>query len=68
MCALSYDFLNSFEAWLCYLIFGFQLKYGYVSWLFTKNIIGMGLFSWLASAEIGEKKPHPPGAFRKKPL
>lgn len=28
----------------------------------------MGLFSWLASCEKGEKKPHPPGAFCEKPL
>ena len=28
----------------------------------------MGLFSWLASSEKGEKKPHPPGAFREEPL
>ena len=30
--------------------------------------MGVGLFSWLASTEKGEKKPHPPGAFREKPL
>ena len=30
--------------------------------------MGVGLFSWLASSEKGEKKPHPPGAFREEPL
>ena len=30
--------------------------------------MGVGLFSWLASSEKGEKKPHPPGAFCEKPL
>ena len=28
----------------------------------------VGLFSWVASSEKGEKKPHPPGAFREEPL
>ena len=28
----------------------------------------MGFFFWLASAQIGEKKPHPPGGFGEEPL
>ena len=34
-----------------------------------KSKVGGGFFFfWLASAQIGEKKPHPPGGFGEEPL
>ena len=63
-------FLRLIWAWFSFLSFTTR-KFLFI---FTRNKntkkskVGGGVFFWLASAQIGEKKPHPPGGFGEEPL